>query len=172
MTITDGTNPQNQPLDWESDLAQLLNELSTVQEDLLAVLQKKRDRMAAGDTSGMQAMEPDEQQLCDRLQECHDQRSQLLSSAADQGLPSDNLGDLAMALPSEKRGDIQKQVKSASYQMQLLRHHSLTNWVIAQRTLLHVSQLLEIYATGGQPKPTYGEGKVSSSGGALVDHQA
>jgi hypothetical protein len=56
--------------------------------------------------------------------------------------------------------------------MRLLQHHSLANWVLAQRSLLHVAQMLEIIATGGRLQPTYGNGESSMSGGALVDHQA
>ena len=41
--------------------------------------------------------------------------------------------------------------------MRLLQHQSLTNWVLAQKALLHVAQMLEIIATGGRLKPTYGK---------------
>jgi hypothetical protein len=41
--------------------------------------------------------------------------------------------------------------------MRVLQHHSLANWVLAQRRLLHVAQSLEIIATGGRMRPTYGD---------------
>jgi hypothetical protein len=53
-----------------------------------------------------------------------------------------------------------------------LQHQSLTNWVLVQRTLLHLSQLIEIIATGGRLKPTYGKGSDHQAGGALVDRAA
>jgi hypothetical protein len=56
--------------------------------------------------------------------------------------------------------------------MRLLHHQSLANWVLAQRTLLHIAQMLEIVATGGRLQPTYDPANVSSPGGALVDHAA
>ena len=46
----------------------------------------------------------------------------------------------------------------AAERSRLLQHQSLTNWVLVQRSLLHLSQLIEIIATGGRPKPTYGNG--------------
>ena len=49
--------------------------------------------------------------------------------------------------------------------MRLLQHHSLTNWVLVQRTLIHLSQVLEIIATGGRLKPTYGKDDSADSGG-------
>ncbi len=41
--------------------------------------------------------------------------------------------------------------------------------VAAQRTVLHLSQLLEIIATGGRAQPTYGKGRSADCGGALLD---
>jgi hypothetical protein len=40
--------------------------------------------------------------------------------------------------------------------------------VIAQRTLIHLSQLLEIIATGGRLQPTYGRA-VAEPCGALLN---
>ena len=56
--------------------------------------------------------------------------------------------------------------------MRLLQNQSITNWVLAQRSLLHVSQLLEIIATGGRLQPTYGEGETVHSVGSLVNQEA
>jgi hypothetical protein len=56
--------------------------------------------------------------------------------------------------------------------MRLLQHQSLTNWVLAQRAVLHVSQLLEIIATGGRLQPTYGDGDTLHNRGSLVDQEA
>ena len=52
-----------------------------------------------------------------------------------------------------------------------LQLEHLKNWVIAQKSLLHVSQILEIVATGGKIQPTYGKSE-SSARGALVDQEA
>jgi hypothetical protein len=41
-----------------------------------------------------------------------------------------------------------------------------------QRTLLHLSQLIGIIATGGQSLPTYGKGADCRASGALVDRAA
>ncbi len=158
--------------DWEVDLAELLNDLSSVQDELLGVLSDKRDRMAAGDLQSMSEMAAREEQLCERLKACHDRRGQLLQRAGEQGLPHDSIGELASALPKNSAGKLGKRVKEASSRMRLLQHQSLTNWVLAQRTLLHLSQMLEIIATGGQLQPTYGRGESGHSRGALVDREA
>ena len=159
-------------VNWEAELADLLGELSNVQQELLEILAAKRDRMAASDLQGMAELQPREEELCVRLQACHQRRSDLLGTAAARGLPNGSLGKLASSLQPIGGHELKKQLKDASARMRLLQHHSLTNWVLAQRTMLHLSQLLEIIATGGRLQPTYGRGSSPESSGALVDREA
>ena len=162
-------HPYDHP--WEEDLAALLQDLSQVQDDLLDVLARKRQCMAAADTRGMMDLQPVEEALGQRLQECHDRRGALLAEAGQQGLPGNSLGDLATALKRQGGGDLCRDVKETSARMRLLQHQSLTNWVLAQKAVLHVAQMLEIIATGGRLKPTYGKDAGPHARGALVDQQ-
>jgi hypothetical protein len=82
------------------------------------------------------------------------------------------LGKLADSADRSVRGKLGARVKESSARMQLLQHHSLANWVLAQRCLLHASQLLEIIATGGRLQPTYGDKESVHARGALVNHEA
>ncbi len=157
------------PVAWDSELASLLAELSDIQTDLLEVLTDKRSRLLSADLEALRAMQSREAELVGRLQACHERRLALLARAADEGLPSANLTSLAAALPSEQRQHLTPQLREASARIRLLQHHSLTNWVLVQRTLLHLSQLLEIIATGGRLKPTYGKNDCAPTGGSLVD---
>ena len=159
-------------LDWQRELVDLLTELSTVQDDMFRVLTQRRDRMVQSEVEGLEDLETAEQELAGRLESCHRRRSELLERAAKEGLPADSIRQLASALPESKQGKLGKQVNDTSARMRLLQHHSLTNWVLAQRSLLHLSQLLEIIATGGRLKPTYGEGEPVHSRGSLVDQAA
>ena len=61
---------------------------------------------------------------------------------------------------------------SSDLRMRLLQTGLLTNWLLAQRTLLHISQLLEIIATGGRIQPTYVVSESVQSRGALLDQEA
>lgn len=157
--------------DWEGELAELLEDLSGVQDELLEVLTEKRERIAHRDLEGMQGLQPREAELCQRLEACHQRRKELLQRAAQCGMPGDSIGKLAASLPG-KPARLGKRVKEASQRMRLLQHHSLTNWVLAQRSLLHLAQLLEIIATGGKLQPTYGKGASAQERGALVDQEA
>ncbi len=154
---------------WDTEIAALLNDLLVVQDDLLALLEDKRRLLAAADVAGMVHMAPREQALIERLQACHDRRARLLRSAVDQGLPGKNIRSLADVLAGPARKAVRARIDEASHRSRLLRHHSLTNWVLAQRTLLHLSQLLEIIATRGRRHPTYEKGAVSGPTGSLVD---
>ena len=157
---------------WETDLADFLTSLSTVQDELLSVLAKKRQCMAKRDLAGMQALMAREAELGDQLQAVQARRAELLSAAQAQGVACDNLSKLANKLPAGKREAIGKQVKDASWRMRLLQHQSLTNWVVAQRSVLHLSQMIEIIATGGRLRPTYGKSDAALARGALVDREA
>jgi flagellar biosynthesis/type III secretory pathway chaperone len=156
---------------WESDLANLLEDLTQVQDELLAVLASKRHCMSVGDMPGMKALQSTEQSLCDRLQACHDRRGQLLQKAAEEGMPSGGLRDLASLVKTHEDRDLGRKVKNISSQMSLLQHNCLVNWVLAQKALLHASQMLEIIATGGRLQPTYGNRAGHAARGALVDQE-
>ncbi len=154
---------------WESELASFLNKLTAVQDETLEVLGKKRQMLAKVDTAGLAAIAPQEEQLIARLQDCLQQREQLLAKADHEGLPSASISALTRALPRSQRASLDPPINQASSRVRLLKHHGLTNWLIVQRTLLHLSQMLEIIATGGRLQPTYEKGAPAASSGALVD---
>lgn len=153
----------------ETDIASLLSELSAVQTDLLNVLSHKRGLLAKGDGVGLGSMAAEEQKLAARLQACHDRREKMLAQAATSGRPSDSIRSLSKSLPAESRNRLRGDLEQAQQRSRLLQHECLTNWVIVQRTMLHLSQLIEIIATGGRMKPTYGKGSDHQDHGALVD---
>ena len=150
----------------------LLGELSSVQDELLSVLMAKKDCLAGAELEALSELQVREVALGERLQACHQRRGELLANAKASNLPGDSLGQLAATLPQRQRDKLGKQVKESQNQMRLLQNQSITNWVLAQRSLLHVSQLLEIIATGGRLQPTYGEGETVHSIGSLVNQEA
>lgn len=153
----------------EGDIAGLLNQLAGVQGDLLELLSDKRRLIAAGDGAALATFGGREQGLIDRLQACQQRRQQLLDQAAADGLPADSIHSLAKSLPGDRRSRMQSEIEQARHRSRLLQHDCLTNWVLVQRTLLHLSQLIEIIATGGRMQPTYGNGSERQNSGSLVD---
>jgi flagellar biosynthesis/type III secretory pathway chaperone len=165
----------NSPLataDLEAEISGLLGELSNIQEELLDVLRQKREALAAANVERLSLLQPREEGLAARLQQCQERRSALLSAARRAGLPSDNVAKLANRLGSGKGSRLGRRVNEARSRMSLLQHESVANWVLAQRSLLHVSQLLEIIATGGRMQPTYGDKESAHARGSLVNQEA
>jgi hypothetical protein len=154
---------------WDSQLTTFLSDLSSVQDASLDLLSRKRQMLVASDREGLLALGAEEQQLIDRLQGCLRRREELLQQAAGQGLPSESIRSLAGSLPKAQRVPLTAEIQKASSQARLLQHHSLTNWMLVQRTLIHLSQMLEIIATGGHLRPTYGKDHVDSNRGSLLN---
>jgi len=156
----------------EHEIAQLLEELSSVQGELLDLLKRKQSLMVKGDLEGLAPIQVQEAKLCDRLQACHDRRGELLAGVASGGMQAQSLKQLADGLPGKQNEGLGEQIGDVGNRLKLLQHESLTNWVIAQRSLLHISQMLEIIATGGKIQPTYGSEELLNNRGSLVDHAA
>ena len=158
--------------DLGSDVAAFLGELSSAQSEMLKLLVEKRELLVKYDADGLALVAPREEQLLGRLQACLERRGQLLARADEEGLPHANIRELAGSLSGGKQTPLSKHLQQASSQTRILQHNSITNWVLVQRTLIHLSQMLEIIATGGRPQPTYGKGGAAESSGALVDQAA
>lgn len=163
---------ESSPLDFEAQIGALLDELSSVQAELLGVLDEKRQALATADVTRLADLAPREERLAARLTECQERRASLLAAARSEGLPNENLAKLATRTGGGKRSKLSNRVKETTARMRLLQHQSLANWVLAQRSLLHVSQLLEIIATGGRMQPTYGDTESVHARGSLVNQQA
>lgn len=163
-----------QVIDLENETAVFLQELSDVQADLLNVLHRKREQMVANDIEGMQETMTGEQALLDRLEQLRDSRQILLNNARGKGLPADSMQSLAQALDTDntQTGGLTQKAHSARDAMRHIQNETLANFVLAQQTVLHLSQLLQIIATGGKIKPTYEAENASNQGGTLVDQDA
>jgi flagellar biosynthesis/type III secretory pathway chaperone len=157
---------------WENEIAGLLTELAAVQGDLLKLLTEKRQTLASGNHDALLATAGREQTLVERLNACHQRRQQLLERAAAQGLPSDSVRSLSMQLDGESKERVHASIEEAAERGAFLQQQCLTNWVLVQRSLLHLSQMIGIIATGGRPMPTYGNGSDCAVSGALVDRAA
>ena len=159
-------------LDFEAEISALLDELSSVQAELLDVLHQKRQALATADLPRLNELQPREEALAERLGQCQQRRAELLAAAGQEGLPSENVAKLATRVGRGKPGALGQRVKDTASRLRLLQHQSLGNWVLAQRSLLHVSQLLEIIATGGRMQPTYGDKESVHARGSLLNHEA
>lgn len=160
------------PIHWEQEIARLLTQLSDIQRELLTLLSEKRAALSTANAAGLAELHARERDMIERLQTCQEQRVRLLEQAAEVGLPNASLKSLVSALPQRGGLQFKRDIEEASHRARLLQHQSLTNWMITQRTLLHLSQMIEIIATGGRLQPTYGTGEPAPTAGSLVDQAA
>ena len=156
---------------YESDIAALLADLSAVQEELLTFLETKRALLAAGDTAGLEAAQEQAEVLIERLTDCQNRRQLLLVRAGNEGLPNQDVRSLAAAVVPDHADQLDASFAEAQHRTRLLQHRSLTNWVIVQRSLIHLSQMIEILATGGRLRPTYDMENTTCGSGGLVDRE-
>jgi flagellar biosynthesis/type III secretory pathway chaperone len=156
---------------WERDLAEFLSELTAVQSELLDVLLAKRQCLMRSDGAGMAALQSREESIVARLEACQRRRQELLTEASAEGADTINLRSAAKTLVRGDSTSMRRSLDEAASRARILQHHSLTNWVVTQRTLLHLAQMLEIIATGGRTQPTYGNA-AAPTGGCLVDQAA
>jgi hypothetical protein len=159
--------------DWFGQVAELLSSLSATQDELLALLGEKRRLLVAADPARLAALAAREDELIARLRACQERRAELLQRAQHEGRPADSLRALTASMPdSLEQRRLRERFDESEHRARLLEHHSLTQWLLVQRTLIHLSQLLEIIATGGRLQPTYGKGAPASTSGSLVDQAA
>jgi hypothetical protein len=170
MNSTDEGNLMQSSI--EAEAADLLTDLLAGQDEMLEILNRKTTMLGEVDQEGLANIAGDEERLLGTLQECLKRREELLARAGSEGLPSSSIQALAKALPPVQREPLSKQIAAAGAQSRLLQHQSLINWVLIQRTLIHLSQLLEIIATGGRIQPTYGKAELACAHGAMVDQEA
>ncbi|GAB6164469.1 hypothetical protein JCM19992_04690 [Thermostilla marina] len=159
---------------WESELASFLTDLSAIQQQSLDILTRKRQSLASVDMEELANVDKEEAALAERLQELLERREALLTRAKQSGLPAENVRSLAAAVQG-KHGDLSRRANEASRRARLLQHNALTNWLIIQRTLIHLSQLLEIIATGGESRPTYNKDNrysETANCGSLINQEA
>mgnify|MGYP001556653731 CR=1 FL=1 len=160
------------PIPSESDIAALLNDLMAVQGELLALLARKQSLIREKDTAGLAELPAQEEALIKRLAECHARREQFLKDAQADGVAANSILSLAGQLPEGRQSRLYATVKDAQTHSRLLYHQSLANLLIVQRSLIHLSQMIEIIATGGRSRPTYSREGKSVESGSLVDHAA
>ncbi len=158
---------------WQKDLSSFFDELSEVQHELAVVLVEKRQRLIDVDAEVLQIVEARENQLLARLQQCSEHRQELLAAAKHRGLPAESLQSALAALPQDdQRQALQSQLADAAMRCLQLRHTSITNWVLAQRSFIHISHLLKIIATGDHRSPTYDKEEAGAVRGGLLDSDA
>lgn len=151
------------------DIAGYLDELTELQGDVLAYLRDKHELLAGGKPGELETLGPREASLIERLKCCQDHRAKLLAEAAPESSRPGTIASLVNDLPDEERQDLRVRIGAARQQGHVVQQRMLSQWVAMQRSMIHLAHLLEIIATGGRSRPTYGKGESARASGSLVD---
>jgi len=157
----------------QHDIQQYLSELYTVQEHTLSVLSQKQKILVKPDRDALAAIAAEEQEVLAQLRQCVVRREEILAAARKEGHEVKSIQSLCERILSPD-SECLRLVEEATRRSRLIQLQSRTNCVVVQKSLNHLSQLLDIIATRGHGSPTYhrhGDKETGSSGG-FVDRVA
>jgi hypothetical protein len=159
-----------------SAVADYLDEYLDVQQALLDVMTAKLDVKTKRSLEEARALDAQEAVLVERLQVCVEKRQGLLADPELNAAGEPTLKRIveSVASSNEDAGDatIFRRFDAAEKNNRELRMRSVSAWVLAQRSVVHWSQMLEIVAAQGQNVPTYKRDRKLRSRGALIDQEA
>ncbi|MDR1141578.1 MAG: flagellar protein FlgN [Planctomycetaceae bacterium] len=158
----------------EHEIIVFLSQLATVQEKILDILTKKQALLVKPDKESLAAITTEEEHTLILLQQSLDHRKKILESAQKQGHDVDSIQMLCEQIFPKPR-EWRMLVNAAHNRNRQIRYLALANWTVSQKSLIHLTQILEIIETRGQGKTTYKpqKGKEEhSSGGGFVDRVA
>ncbi|MDR0337089.1 MAG: flagellar export chaperone FlgN [Planctomycetaceae bacterium] len=151
-----------------------LNQLATVQEKILDVLTKKQTLLVKPEKESLETMTTEEEHSLILLQQSLDHRKKILESAQKQGFNADSIQTLCEQIFPNPR-EWRMLINAAQNRNRQIRYLALANWTVSQKSLIHLTQILEMIETRGQGNTTYkpqkGQ-KKHSSGGGFVDRVA
>src|SRR5262245_39209841 len=125
---------------WFDNAREFLTDLVAVQGELSAALRDHHLRRSGQGNNEWPPLIDTDRSLIQRLEQCYQRRIELLRSASQAGLPAQTLRTAAAALPETNgRLSLQALLNEAEAASRRLRLAGLTHWMLAQRSLAHVS---------------------------------
>jgi len=138
----------------KADLQDFLHQLIEAQSQMLAVLHKKQAILVKPEKETMALIVADEEKALETMQNVLKRREELLTTARLQNIQGDSIEQLCGHFFPQNI-EVQKLLDEARHRTQQIRLLAYTNWTISRKSLIHVSQILELLETQGQGKTTY-----------------
>ena len=156
----------------KAELQDFLHQLIDAQTRMLTVLHKKQAILVKPDKEAVAHISAEEESTLATMQNVLHRREELLTTARLQNIRGDSIEQLCGHF-FPHNVEVQKmldEVKSRTQQIQLLAY---TNWTMSRKSMIHISQILELLETRGQGKTTY-QPQVAAgiSRGGFVDRVA
>lgn len=154
---------------------QFLHELKAVQDQMAEVLLKKQAILVRPDKEQLDRISDEENEILEQLTRMQKKREEILDIANRRDGPFESIQEFCEAhFPHHL--EIKRLLDASQQQSRQIRYLALTNLTMTQRSIIHLSQVLEIIETRGQGKATYrisgGNEGNAAPGGGFVDRVA
>ena len=104
------------------------------------------------------------------MQRILERREELLTAARLQNVPGDSIEQLCEYF-FPRNIEVHKLLNEVKHRTQQISLVAYTNWTMSRKSMIHLTQILELLETRGQGKTTY-QPRPSADGGGLVDRVA
>ena len=138
----------------KTDLQDFLHQLIESQSQMLAALHKKQAVLVKPEKEAMALITAEEEKALAAMQNVLGRREELLTAARLQNIRGDSIEQLCRHF-FPQNAEVQQLLDEARHRTQQIRLLAYTNWTISRKSLIHVSQILELLETQGQGKTTY-----------------
>ena len=156
----------------KAEIQTFLQQLIEAQNQMFAVLQKKQGILVRPESEAVALISVEEEKIVEKMQRIIDRREELLTTARLQNVPGDSIEQLCEHF-FPRNIEVHKllsEIKHRTHQIRLLGY---TNWMMTRKSMIHLSQILELLETRGQGKTTYHpQSNGVSSRGTSVDRVA
>ena len=156
----------------KTEILEFLDQLIESQNQMLAVLQRKQAILVRPEKEAMVAISSEEEKTLVTMQNTLERREEILTAARLQNVPGETIEQLCEHFfpRNIEVHTLLNEVKHRTQQIGLLAY---TNWTMSRKSLIHLSQILELLETQGKGKPTYHpQSRVASARGVSVDRSA
>ncbi|MCL2004683.1 MAG: flagellar protein FlgN [Planctomycetaceae bacterium] len=156
----------------KTDIKTFLTQLAESQSQMLTVLHKKQAILVKPEKDALPMIAAEEEKVLGRMQAMLDRREELLTTARLRNVPCDSIEQLCGHF-FPNNFEIQKVLAETRHRTQQISLLAYTNWTMSRKSLIHVSQILELLETRGQGKTTYQpQPKSDRANGSFVDRVA
>lgn len=137
----------------KTEIQDYLTQLIESQNQWLAVLHKKQAILVKPEKEAMALIALEEEKAVESMQNVLKRREELLTSARLQNIRGDSIEQLSEHF-FPRNVAVQQLLDEARHRTQQIRFLNYTNWLISRKSLIHVSQILELLDKG-RSKTTY-----------------
>ena len=167
--VSEQTQPKGTPM--KTEILNFLHQLIETQSQMIAVLYEQQKVLVRPEKEAMATVTTKEKEAIETMQCVLNRREELLTAARLQNISGDTIEQLCEHF-FPRNLEVHKLLGEAKHRTHQIRLLAYTNWTMSRKSMIHVSQILELLETQGQGKTTYQRSQTNTSGGGFVDRVA